>query len=90
MDWNYRGVLIKITTEGMFTFACRGRIYSLPTLDSAKGKIDECLQDNSYFSPRDIRNLMDKLDDREKQFVAELIFELKKHDVSVDFYYVLD
>ena len=79
MEWNYKKVIISIESDGKFYFSLNGKVNIETTLEEAKRRIDELLEDYYTFNDKDIDKLCRKLDKREAEFVRALIEELKRH-----------
>lgn len=79
MEWNYKKVIIFIESDGKFYFSLNGKVNIETTLEEAKRRIDELLEDYYTFNDKDIDKLCRKLDKREAEFVRALIEELKRH-----------
>lgn len=82
MEWNYKNVIISIESDGKFYFSLNGKVNIENTLEEAKRRIDELLEDYYTFNDKDIDKLCGKLDKREAEFVRALIEELKLHEFN--------
>ena len=82
MEWNYKNVIISIESDGKFYFSLNGKVIIEDTLEEAKRRIDELLEDYYNFNDKDIDKLCRKLDKREAEFVRALIEELKRHEFN--------
>ena len=82
MEWSYKNVIISIESDGKFYFSLNGKVNIETTLEEAKRRIDELLEDYYNFNDKDIDKLCRKLDKREAEFVRALIEELKLHEFN--------
>lgn len=82
MEWNYKNVIISIESDGKFYYSLNGKVNIENTLEEAKRRIDELLEDYYTFNDKDIDKLCRKLDKREAEFVRALIEELKLHEFN--------
>lgn len=82
MEWNYKNVIISIERDGKFYFSVNGKVNIENTLEAAKCRIDELLENYYIFNDKDIDKLCKKLDKREAEFVRALIEELKLHEFN--------
>lgn len=82
MEWNYKGKIIKVDEQGLFSYEHDGKRYNNDTLSGAKRRIDELLEDYYTFNDKDIDKLCGKLDKREAEFVRALIEEIKLHEFN--------
>lgn len=83
MGWEYKKIKILFDEEnGLFTFFNQEKktIERSESLKEAKRRIDEIQKGYYNFTFEDIKALLNKLDDREKDFVIDLIEELDVHD----------
>lgn len=79
MEWKYKGITIYITREGNFNFMFNGKAYECDTLRKAKKLIDEKTAAFYKMSRSDMSKLLNKLNNKERTFVAQLISELGLH-----------
>lgn len=79
MEWNYKNVKIRIESDGCFYFSHKGKADVAYTLNDAKRKIDEITESYYTFSDKDVNRILKKLDEREQDFVSQLLEELKLH-----------
>ena len=82
MEWNYKKIIITVESDGKFDFSLNGKVNIEDTLEEAKRRIDELLEDYYTFNDKDIDKLCGKLDKREAEFVRALIEELKLHEFN--------
>ena len=82
MEWNYKKIIITVESDGKFYFSLNGKVTIEDTLEEAKRRIDELLEDYYTFNDKDIDKLCRKLDKREAEFVRALIEELKLHEFN--------
>lgn len=83
MEWEYKKVKILLEEEtGLFTFFNQEKkmIERDISLGGAKRRIDEIHKSYYDFTFKDIKVLLKKLNDREKDFVVSMIKELKIHE----------
>lgn len=79
MEWNYKAITIYITHEGKFVFEFNGKNYGCDTLCKAKKLIDEKTDDFYKMSHSDVTKMLNKLNNKERTFVIQLINELRIH-----------
>lgn len=79
MEWNYKAITIYITHEGKFVFEFNGKNYECDTLRKAKKLIDEKTADFYKMSHSDVTKMLNKLNNKERTFVVQLITELGLH-----------
>lgn len=79
MEWNYKAITIYITYEGKFNFKFNGKSYECDTLRKAKKLIDEKTADFYKMSHSDVTKMLNKLSNKERTFVIQLINELGLH-----------
>ena len=82
MEWKYKNITITIGSDGIFYFTYKGKENCADTLIDAKRKIDTLTEDYYNFTVVDVNRMLNKLDDREKDFVNSLIEELKRHEFN--------
>lgn len=83
MAWEHKKVTICLEEEtGLFAFFNQEKkeVEKVESLKEAKRRIDEIQKGYYNFTFDDIKALLNKLDDREKDFVLDLIEELELHD----------
>lgn len=82
MTWKYKKIIITVESDGRFYFSVNKNTYTANSLEGAKCKINELLEDYYTFNDKDIDKLCGKLDKRESEFVRALIEELKSHEYN--------
>ena len=78
MKWIHEGIEITISEDGMFEFTL-GNTYKSNSLNDAKAKINSMKYAYYKMSNKDIKTLLGKLKNREKDFVTWLMTELENH-----------
>lgn len=79
MEWEYKGITIDVTFEGKFSFKFDGKVYECNTLRKAKKLIDEKTAAFYKMSRSGMSKLLNKLNNKERTFVIQLISELGLH-----------
>lgn len=79
MEWIHKNIKITISEDGYFYFNHKGNGDCANTLNDAKRKIDKITKDYYTFSKDDIKKMLGKLNEREKDFVNSLMKELSVH-----------
>lgn len=79
MEWGYKAITIYITHEGKFAFEFNGKNYDCDTLRQAKKLIDEKTADFYKMSQSDVTKMLNKLNNKERTFVIQVISELEQH-----------
>lgn len=79
MKWYYKNIEITIQENGKFYFSINNLSEAFDSLDLAKNRIDHLLKNYYTFNKKDIDILCKKLNRREKEFVLNMIDELKIH-----------
>lgn len=79
MNWIRKGIEITINENGMFEYSIDGKKYNSPSLSQAEEKIDEITKEYYNFTSTDLEHLLEKLNNREKEFVNAIIDELEAH-----------
>lgn len=83
MEWEHKGVQILLEEEtGLFTFFNQEKkeVEKVESLREARRRVAETYKSYYNFTFDDIKALLNKLDDREKDFVIDIIEELDIHD----------
>jgi hypothetical protein len=75
MNWKYKNITIEITVDGKFQFNCYGSLEKCASLDEAKLEIDELTARYYKVDFGFVDALLEKLNDREKDFVKQLFYE---------------
>lgn len=82
MNWIRKGIEITVNQDGMFEYSIYGKKYTSPSLSQAKEKINEITKEYYNFTMADLKCLLKKLNNREKEFVLAVINELEEHSDS--------
>lgn len=72
LGWERKGVKIAIEADGLFHFTIGNEHYSKRSLMDAYNKIDELKKNYYTFTENDWRKMLEKLDDREKEFLSAM------------------
>ena len=79
MDFTYKKIVISVNSDGMFEFTYNGEKHSCESLRDSKELIDYLVSSYYQFTKSDLNKLLEKLDNREQDFVKSLITELNCH-----------
>ena len=79
MDFTYKKIVISVNSNGMFEFTYNGESHSCESLRDSKELIDYLVSSYYQFTKSDLNKLLEKLDNREQDFVKSLITELNCH-----------
>lgn len=79
MDFTYKKIVISVNSDGMFEFTYNGKKHSCESLRDSKELIDYLVSSYYQFTKSDLNKLLEKLDNREQDFVKSLITELNYH-----------
>lgn len=79
MEWNYKGVKIKVNSDGKFYFSFAGKFYAENSLGEAKSNIDNLTKDYYTFNEKDYKILLVKLTPREQHFIKNLVEAYECH-----------
>jgi hypothetical protein len=83
MKWEYKNHTIEVNGNGIFTFnTADGSYHSCDTLREAKKLIDKLMAEYYNMTQEQYKQLLDKLTDREKDFVNSMVDELHGHEYS--------
>ena len=83
MDFTYKKIVISVNEKtGKFEFMHNGDKHSCESLRDSKELIDYLLSSYYQFTKSDLNRLLDKLDNREQDFVKSLITELNCHSFN--------
>lgn len=94
-EFNYRGVDVIVTQEGLFFFRFDGFQYERSSYEEAKKAIDELFDRYYGISGAFVDNLLAKLNDREREFIGNLLTRMsykQRHEATdpfVDFPWTL-
>lgn len=77
--WNYKGLEIEVTGDGLFEYNFQEKYYQENTLESAKNSIDKVTKSYYTINDHDYKTLLSKLNSREKHFINAIIEELISH-----------
>lgn len=80
MEWTYKNITIRVESDGNFYFSHKGESDCASTLAHAKEKINRLTAEYYFFTEKDLSKMFKKLDTREKDFVNNLMEELKRHE----------
>lgn len=72
LGWERKGVKIAIEADGLFHFTIGNEHYSKRSLMDAYNKINELKKNYYTFTENDWRKMLEKLDDREKEFLSAM------------------
>jgi hypothetical protein len=85
MKWEYKNHTIEVNNDGLFAFKTADGLYhSCATLREAKELIDKLMAGYYNMTQEQYKKLLDKLTDREKDFVTSMVIELRCHKFSAD------
>ena len=77
--WNYKGLEIEVTGDGLFEYNFQEKYYQENTLENAKNSIDKVTKSYYTINDHDYKTLLSKLNNREKHFINAIIEELISH-----------
>lgn len=81
MKWEYKNHTIEVDEEGFFAFTTIDGIHcSYATLCEAKQSIDIYMKMYYNMTQEQYKKLLDKLTDKEKDFVKSMVDELRIHE----------
>lgn len=81
MKWEYKNHTIEVNGDGFFAFKTADGLYhSCATLREAKELIDKLMAEYYNMTQEQYKKLLDKLTDREKDFVKSMVDELRIHE----------
>lgn len=94
--WNYKGLEIEVTGDGLFEYNFQEKYYQENTLESAKNSIDKITKSYYTINYHDYKTLLSKLNSREKHFINAIIEELASYansaycgqGLDLDFLYI--
>lgn len=74
-EWQYKFHIIRIKDDGIFTvyFPEGWNLGGFETIRDSMHYIDEKVEKNKWFTKCDLKILFDKIDDKEKTFIKNLI-----------------
>ena len=79
MNWKYKNIEISTDGEGKFVFIFNKKSYYSNSLYEAEEKIDSLTKSYYTITENDIKSILEKLDEREGEFVSYMIDELHHH-----------
>ena len=79
MDFTYKKNIISVNSNGMFEFTYNNKKHYCESLRDSKELIDSLVRSYYQFNNDDLFKLLDKLDEREQDFVKSLIEEIERH-----------
>lgn len=82
MEWEHKGVKITVDYDGRFCFNQNDVAYHEYSLNDARHKIDQLTEEYYNFTEKDKERMLKKLDRRERDFVTQLMEELKRHSFN--------
>lgn len=94
-EFSHRGVDIVVNQEGMFFFKIDGFRYEKPSLKEAKETINKLYERYYGISDTSVDNLLNKLNDKERKFIYDLLVRLsykQRHEATdpfIDFQWTL-
>lgn len=80
MEWHYKNIKIFVECDGYFYFTYNNKTDYAYSLIEAKAKIDSVTKNYYNFTKQDLSKMFKKLDEREKDFVNNLMCELRRHE----------
>ena len=81
MKWEYKNHTIEVNDNGFFAFKTADGLYrSCDSLSKAKKLIDELMAEYYNMTQEQYKKLLDKLTDKEKDFVKSMVDELRIHE----------
>ena len=80
MNWTHKNIKIEITSSGKFAFKCCNTEYLADSLDQAKEIINVTTKVYYTISINFYSHMLDKLDNKEKMFLNQLVEELRCHE----------
>jgi len=81
MKWEYKKHTIEVNDDGFFAFKTADGLYhSCDTLREAKELIDKLMAEYYNMTQEQYKMLLNKLTDKEKDFVKSMVDELRIHE----------
>lgn len=77
--WTYKNIDIQVDDTGLFEYCFQNKYYREDTLEKAKRSIEENTRSYYKITEQDYKNLLAKLNNRERHFISSIIQELESH-----------